>query len=1061
MAFTSGTLFAADRSAQGNQHTGELLVHFKGEIDEPRARDFAAAYQLRFIALTRLDNAVLFACTSSDESSGRLCDVEAEQAASDPRVRLAYPNRRLNHHPRSQTPLQSSAKVGKRFLRDPSLRHLFNADLGLSARELVEPTLVGGSFSIEVSLYNRGPADARGLVLTVTPDPSLEFLGTGSSGCTGSGPIRCEVSELVRQGSTRIELAFRASSIGEFPTHLSLSSNRTDPNLADNNVSLNTTIVPSSANQQRPDLALSLNASPTLPVIGEELEYRISLVNQGAAVSGATLSLTTSGGFQTSALISDQGACTRVAPLSCEMAPIGDGGSAYVTLIGSPSQGGDLTITAAVEGPLADVDPSNNQRTLILTPQHPVTWNDPLFPNQWHLYKQNDLWGTGYVDINVMPAWSRGLFGEGVTVAVIDDGVELNHEDLRANTAAALSWDYNSNDPNPSHNRHGTAVAGLIGAAAGNGIGVMGVAPEVTLVGIRAENVTDYEEALALNHRLAEIDIYNNSWGPEDDGTTLEGPGPLTRAALEKGVTEGRDGKGVIYCWAGGNGGDNGDNSNFDGYSNSRYTLAFGAHSDLGFHPWYSELGANLIATAPSHGGFESITTTDRTGSFGYSSSGNYTSDFGGTSAATPIGCGITALMLEANPGLGWRDVHYIIAASAYKIDQSDIDWVDNGAGYPVNHKYGFGAVDADTATAMAEHWTKLGAEISVSNSREVNRGIPDGDRNGIDSSFTIDRDIYVESVEVEFSAPDHPYWGDLRITLTSPSGTKSVLAPGHESGRYSDFYENWTFLSKRHLGENGRGTWTLNVADISSDDSGSLTSWGLTLFGTEQPPLIPSTAGNSDLQLTGSLVESQNDLATLRLTARNNGPNSAANMIVFVTPPGGARLTSLTGTNSRCVTNPSPACSIGTLVPNQEVEIIATLGPAPVSHVEAGITGPATDPFPENNQIRIADSSDEPQIIEVPPHNLTLKLSGSGMGNISIDNPASNCQDLCQLTLPRGSEVTLRASPQNGLSRFEGWFGACRGSGDHCTFTLTDDLTVEAVFGFRLPSLFHWGAID
>ncbi|MBC7240323.1 MAG: S8 family serine peptidase, partial [Chloroflexi bacterium] len=180
---------------------------------------------------------------------------------------------------------------------------------------------------------------------------------------------------------------------------------------------------------------------------------------------------------------------------------------------------------------------------------------------------------------------------------------------------------------------------------------------------------------------------------------------------LQQGATTGRNGLGTIYVWAAGNGGAGGDNSNYDGYANSRFTLAVGSLDANGRQAWYSEPGANLFVSAYADG----ITTTDITGDNGYNVTGNadgdplvntdYTSIFAGTSAAAPVVSGVIALMLQANPNLSYRDIEYILAQTARQVDPTDPDWTVNAAGYHINHKYGFGAIDAAAAVQAAKNW--------------------------------------------------------------------------------------------------------------------------------------------------------------------------------------------------------------------------------------------------------------------------------------------------------------------------------------------------------------------
>src|SRR5207253_5409776 len=129
-------------------------------------------------------------------------------------------------------------------------------------------------------------------------------------------------------------------------------------------------------------------------------------------------------------------------------------------------------------------------------------------------------------------------------------------------------YDFNDNDSDPAPDTgswgdfHGTAVAGVAAARGDNGIGVCGAAYEARLVGLRlvAYPETDADDAAAMTHSNSVIHIKNNSWGPPDGNlrtgflTVLQAAGPLMQAAIAQGVTTGRNGKGVIYTWACGNG---------------------------------------------------------------------------------------------------------------------------------------------------------------------------------------------------------------------------------------------------------------------------------------------------------------------------------------------------------------------------------------------------------------------------------------------------------------------------------------------------------------------------
>ncbi|NJL60400.1 MAG: S8 family serine peptidase [Desulfobacteraceae bacterium] len=360
-------------------------------------------------------------------------------------------------------------------------------------------------------------------------------------------------------------------------------------------------------------------------------------------------------------------------------------------------------------------------------------------------------------------------------------------------------------------------------AAASNKTCGAGAAYGADIAGLRivATMETDVDEALALSYKSDAIHIYSSSWGPTDDGKRLEGPGSLTQMALENTVRTGRGGLGNIYVWAGGNGKLRGDNANYDGYANSRYTIAVGATDHKGKQAYYSESGAPLIACAPSDGDSAYITTINL-------SACKY--DFGGTSAVAPMISGVIALMLHANPKLGWRDVQHILIHSAEQNDPTDSDWKLNGAGLHVNHKYGFGRVNAAKAVDLSYKWQNAPKEPTTSfGVGKVDQLIPDNDSAGVSSAISISDSFRLEHVEVIFQAT-HPYRGDLKIVLTSPSGTQSVLAELHSDSNAD--YDNWKFMSARHWGESSAGTWTLNVSDLRSGNTGTFDTWGLILYG-------------------------------------------------------------------------------------------------------------------------------------------------------------------------------------------------------------------------------------
>lgn len=486
--------------------------------------------------------------------------------------------------------------------------------------------------------------------------------------------------------------------------------------------------------------------------------------------------------------------------------------------------------------------------------------NDTLISQQWHL--KNTTTSPNITHANVENAWNfggtGGVRGTGIRIGIVDDGLQTTHPDLsNIDTVNDKDWNNNDNDPNPEDDdNHGTAVAGVAGAAGNNSQGVSGVAPSSTLVGMRLVGgflgITDNQEAEAMDWRNDIIQVKNNSWGPSDLYNRLVAPEPLTALALKNAAETGRGGKGTIFVWAGGNGKDRQNNSNYDGYANSIYTIAVTATDSLGQSAYYSEPGANILISAPSSGsgGALGVVTTDRTGNLGYNTSTSsneladrsYTKTFGGTSSATPVVSGVVALMLEKNPNLGWRDVQEILIRSATPFLTTDPGWKTNGAGLKFNHQFGAGLVNAAAAVNMAATWTNLTAQTSLAVSNNTPLTIPNLNDTGVSKSFVFTSTTHrVEQVTVKLTA-DHTNRGNLDITLTSPSGMVSQLST--VSTNAEDEFEDWTFSTVQHWGESATGTWTLRVSDRSSlgnATGGTLGNCQVTLFGSSTAPVNPA----------------------------------------------------------------------------------------------------------------------------------------------------------------------------------------------------------------------------
>lgn len=151
---------------------------------------------------------------------------------------------------------------------------------------------------------------------------------------------------------------------------------------------------------------------------------------------------------------------------------------------------------------------------------------------------------------------------------------------------------------------HGTRCAGEVSAARDNDICGVGVAYDSKVAGIRMLDqpyMTDLIEANSMGHEPHKIDIYSASWGPTDDGKTVDGPRNATMRAIVQGVNEGRRGLGNIYVWASGDGGEE-DDCNCDGYAASMWTISINSAINDGQNAHYDESCSSTLASTFSNG---------------------------------------------------------------------------------------------------------------------------------------------------------------------------------------------------------------------------------------------------------------------------------------------------------------------------------------------------------------------------------------------------------------------------------------------------------------------------
>lgn len=502
-----------------------------------------------------------------------------------------------------------------------------------------------------------------------------------------------------------------------------------------------------------------------------------------------------------------------------------------------------------------------------------------LRADQWHLYNTGQTGGLPGMDINVLPVW-QDYRGEGVRIVVFDTGVDTTHPDLVGNYLADKSFEFTTNTVDGSyiHNLpewhwHGTFVSGLI-SADGAGNDLRGVAYESKFASYVNFNGKDAAQAFAMAADNG-FDVMNNSWGSDHAFLETFHNRPNVLESMTHAVETGRGGLGLNIVVSAGNAYSfvkgyqligyewSGEfplaDANTSSVSNSRFSITVGAVDAAGTYatPWdglgYTTPGAPVLISAPGTGVVSSDIQGTGPGTMG-------PNDFGinaGTSFSAPIVSGVIALMLEANPLLGYRDVKEILAYSARHNDPEEPSWTvnaainHNGGGLLGNYNYGFGVVDATAAVRLAETWHKqstLANELSVGDTLTFSsQAIPDG-TGALEYTFELAEGVSIETVELDVWIT-HAEFGDLVIELISPDGTASPLLYRTGDGRTTELVTallaldgetrdltdlQHTLTSNDFMGESSGGTWTLRISDEKAGNTGSVHGLALRAYGSE-----------------------------------------------------------------------------------------------------------------------------------------------------------------------------------------------------------------------------------
>ncbi len=338
-----------------------------------------------------------------------------------------------------------------------------------------------------------------------------------------------------------------------------------------------------------------------------------------------------------------------------------------------------------VEQPTTNLTPSDE-------PYYKYSWHiDSIVANQHDEYNAVDKES----DIGVTKAWEITR-GNGIKVAVIDDGFDVNHEDLKENIAVVYSVDDDNNEVgNTSQDKtkalHGHSCAGFIVAPI-NGKGSMGIAPSAKLIGIKLLSQEDSDTIKAFEYAQAQgAKVISCSWGTND---VSEAVVAKLKELYEAGIT-------VLF--ASGNDGKSLDVAGTNDESEVEWVIGVGASGENNDVTTYSNYGKNIDIIAP--GG-----DTKKLGLLGIDDSGEQGSTnqqgivdnnyafMDGTSFATPVAAGVVALMYGSNPNIAPSQVRSILTSTATKIGGESANYVDG-----LDEKRAYGKINAYMAVSEAQ----------------------------------------------------------------------------------------------------------------------------------------------------------------------------------------------------------------------------------------------------------------------------------------------------------------------------------------------------------------------
>jgi len=527
-----------------------------------------------------------------------------------------------------------------------------------------------------------------------------------------------------------------------------------------------------------------------------------------------------------------------------------------------PTKAGADTAVASLPVPTAPVPTLLGQSFTqeALTGVNVNSISDPLFKSQWYLKNNGDRGASAGLDVNIAGAWASGYTGKGVRVAINDDGIDINHSEFQgillkdltfnsatkvtgANAYTAGNGGYN---PDADANEHGTVVGSIV-AMALDGKGMVGMAPNANLVSSLAVSKGSNVDVPAIYNYMtdvAKVDVSVNSYGLDpafSENFWSQSPNQTDRnylAAVEKAGQQGRGGLGTVVEVSAGNEGPAKADAAMTGSTNNKYIITAGAMNEFGNKASYSTPGASVLVSSfggengdgkdqSVNSGF-GITSADITGAtLGYNktdaANGDYSFQNIGTSYSGPMVGAAAALMLQANPLLGFRDVANILALTARAVGTTNTYITTKGdglnfGGMQFSRDVGFGLIDVSAAVRLAASWTDAAKTAANWVSSEAKSGSAAATISGTGTTVTanLTKNVIIERMEFDLNLTTATS-NDLKAVITSPNGTTITLFDEPMVGQEAAsavWPGTFQIGATAFFGEQSAGTWTLQLID-------------------------------------------------------------------------------------------------------------------------------------------------------------------------------------------------------------------------------------------------------